>query len=59
MKMLIIIAVILLSSCTAKYAVTPVTMTVKNGKLTFTPIGDTQLLKDTTLNTLLITKRKL
>ena len=53
-----LIAVILLSSCKAtKYVVTPMTMTVKDGKPSFTPIGQSQLLKDTTLNVLLISKR--
>lgn len=59
MKTVILMAVILLSSCVStKYVVTPMTMTVKGGKPTFKPIGQTQQLQDTVVSILLIQKRR-
>lgn len=59
MKTAMLMAVILLTSCVSmKYTVTPMTMTVKGGKPTFKPIGNTQLLQDTTIDIFLIQKRR-
>jgi hypothetical protein len=59
MKTLILMAVILLSSCVSmKYTVTPATMTVKDGKPTFQQTGKSVLLQDTIIHNIYIIHKK-